>query len=176
MADIVIRFSDNDRAAVNAFVLAIVAAKPNVRRARLDAEERLRNERAGKLAEVAFARAFRHTVNWTISDGGDGYDFRLANGSLVDIKSVAVARNLAFNFAMPIGPNEVVCDYYVQVLIEAVGYSRGIITGGISRRRFLAIAKPLTGWEHRGDVTPLVVFRSQLRGEFPPVFWGAPVA
>src|SRR6185295_3287464 len=126
----------------------------------------------GKLGEVAFGRCFGYAVDWSIHAGGDGYDFRLRDGSTVDVKAIAVERNMAHDFCIPIGPDESFATYFVQALI-APDWQTGVITGGISRKKFFTLAGVEEGWSHRGTVQPFVVKRSQLSRVYPPVFWAA---
>lgn len=87
MTGIRVPFSVEDVAQARAFVDAIKAVKPNIRRSMLNAEERDGNELAGKLAEVAFAQHFGWAVDWEVHPGGDSrVDFTITNGDTVDVK------------------------------------------------------------------------------------------
>lgn len=168
--DIVVAFAYSDYDQVDAFVEQIVAQKPNERRTELSEEDRMAFEVAGKLGEVAFSRHFGWPVDWDVRLGGDDWDFELLNGETVDVKSVPVERNMDYDYGIPIGDGESPATYYVQVLISP-DREYAVITGGISRRRFHAIARKESGWEHRGSVEPNVVNRSQLRQCWPECFY-----
>ena len=104
--DLRVEFTTTDMAQVQAFVDEIKRVKPNRRRTQLSAADRDSFERAGKLGEVAFGRCFGYPVDWSVHDGGDGYDFLLWDGTTVDVKAIAVERNMDHDFVIPIGPNE----------------------------------------------------------------------
>lgn len=125
-----------------------------------------------KLAELAFSKHFGWPVDWSIYEGGDGkVDFVLVDGSTVDVKSVEVHTNLLHDFTIPMKDGEVVCDWYVQVLVPRE-QSFADITGLISADEFFASCRLQTEWDHRGDVRPQVVHRSQLSQEWPdPFLW-----
>jgi hypothetical protein len=167
--DIHIPLTDEDRTRVAQFVSHIVASKPNRRRSLLSTEERIEAEIAGKLAEVAVGRHFGWLVDFAIHAGGDGHaDFTLRDGSRVDVKAVSVRRNLAYDFNLVV--SDVVAEYFVQVLVPHT-HDYALLTGGISRARFVAHARPESAWSARGPVVPWVVPRSALRHAYPPVFW-----
>jgi hypothetical protein len=169
MPDIVVAFTDEDHRRVREFVQQIVANKPNERRTELSEYDRLDFECVGKLGEVAFSHHFGWPVDWIVRLGGDGWDFELSNGETVDVKSVPVEKSMGYDFGIPIGEGESLATYYVQVLV-APDRQYGLITGGISRERFDAIAREEAGWQHRGSVNPNVVNRSQLRTCWPECF------
>lgn len=171
---IAVPFTEEDQQMVEAFVEKIVAQKPNERRTQLTATQRLDGEIVGKLGEVAFSHHFGWPVDWEVHLGGDGWDFELGNGETVDVKSVSVKKNMDYDYGIPIGDGESPATYYVQVLVSP-GYKYGLITGGISRKRFHAIARTESDWEHRGSVQPQVVNRSQLNANWPECFSRKPL-
>ena len=75
-----------------------------------------------------------------------------------------------YDFGVPIGEGESPATYYVQVLISP-NRQYGVITGGISRKRFHDIARREGDWKHRGSVEPNVVNRSQLSQCWPECFY-----
>ena len=173
--DIRIPLTDEDRAHVTSFVAHIIASKPNRRQSLLSPEERVEAEIAGKLAEVAVGRYFGWPVNFAIHAGGDGHaDFTVRDGSRMDVKAVTVRRNFDYDFNLVV--RDVVAEYFVQVLVPQT-HAYGLITGGISRARFVAEARPESAWSARGPFKPWVVPRSRLSHVYPSVFWSvAPVS
>lgn len=152
------------------FVEQIKRAKPNVRRTAPQSEEfRDGNELAGKLGEVAFGRHFGRGVDWEVRLGGDVFDFQLEDGTTVDTKAVLVLKNIDYDFTMPLAPEEMKADYYVQVLVDKT-LDFGVLTGWIGREDFLARASKETSWSHRGVYEPLVIRRSQLSLDYPEKF------
>jgi hypothetical protein len=156
------------------FVEEIKAITPNVRRANFTCRERQGNELGGKLAEVAFARYFGWEVDWTVYDSGDGkFDFRLVDGTTVDVKSVWVHTNIDYDYKLAIDEEDAVATFFVLVLI-APNFDYGLITGGISQERLLDPDGPAVKqheWSARGDTEPLVVKRSDLSKDYPVTFW-----
>jgi len=172
MPDIRVVLTHEDRARVDAFVAHMLATKPNRRRSFLSAAERVEAEHAGKLAEVAVGRYFGWPVNFAIHSGGDGHaDFTLRDGSRVDVKAVSVRHNLQYDFGLVV--SDVIAEYFLQVLVpQTHGYA--LLTGGISRARFVAEARPESAWAARGAFMPLVVPRSALSHAYPSIFWSIP--
>ena len=170
LGDITVGLTAEDYLRVGVFVGQITTQKPNERRTELSPNDRLAFEIAGKLGEVAFSHHFGWPVDWVVRPGGDDWDFELANGDTVDVKSVPVERNMDYDFGIPIGEGESPATYYVQVLISP-DRQHGVITGGISRKRFHDIARREGGWQHRGSVEPNVVNRSQLSQSWPKYFY-----
>ena len=144
LGDITVRLTVEDYLRVGVFVGQITTQKPNERRTELSPDDRLAFEIAGKLGEVVFSRHFGWPVDWVVRPGGDDWDFELANGHTVDVKSVPVEQNMDYDFGVPIG---------------------------ISRKRFHDIARREGGWKHRGSVEPNVVNRSQLSQCWPECFY-----
>ena len=135
---------------------------------------------AGKLGEVAFGRCFGCGVDWTIYPGGDhGYDFRMWTGDTIDVKAIAVERNLDHDYRLPLFDVDLTrgASHFVQVLISPCrGF--GLITGAISRTRFKAhaIAVDDPKWDRHVVECPRVVTRSQLSRAFPVAWFLEPPA
>jgi hypothetical protein len=161
--------ADDVRQAV-AFADAMCEHKPNVRRSKFFGTERMDNEVAGKLGEVAFGRVFGWPVDWALHAGGDTHaDFTVQHGWTVDIKAVNVQRSLTHDYALPLALHEVIADVFVQALIEP-GRVAGRLTGWIGHAAFLWHCRREAGWRDRGD-DPFVVTRRQLTLPFHASFW-----
>ena len=168
--DIHIEFMPADVAQVEAFVAEMQAVKNNIHKMQQTLEQAHGNQMSGKLAELAFGRYFGWPVDLSIGLGGDGgVDFRLRDGLTVDTKSIWVQTNMDFDYTLALLAAERLSTHFVQILVD-VAFTRAVITGGISRERFLALATPRTGWDTDGE-TPLAVTRSQLSHAFPASFW-----
>ena len=145
--DIHVPFTPADVAQVEGFVAEMQAVKNNIHKVQQTLEQAHGNQMAGKLAELAFGRHFGWPVDFSIGLGGDmDYDYTLA---------LLAAERLSTHF--------------VQILVD-VAFTHAVITGGISRERFLTLATPRTGWNTDGEA-PLAVKRSQLSHAFPASFW-----
>ena len=170
--DIHIEFTPADVAQVEAFVAEMQAVKNNIHKVEQALEQAHGNQMAGKLAEIAFGRYFGWPVDLSIGLGGDGgVDFRLRDGLTVDTKSIWVQTNMDYDYTLALLAAERLSTHFVQVLVD-VAFTRAVITGGISRERFLALATPRTGWNTNGEA-PLAVRRSQLSLAFPASFWSS---
>jgi len=170
--DIRVALTPDDGNTVADFVERLTAIKSGTRRFQMTDAERLDYEISGKLVEVAVSRHFGWPVDWSIHPGGDGHaDFTLRDGSTLDCKGTHVRLNMHHDYILALPPDEIVADYYVQALV-APDSSFALITGGISRARFLALARPQTDWA--GQTMPmLAVRRSQLSDAYPSAFWSA---
>jgi hypothetical protein len=170
--DIRVALTPDDRDTVAQFVERLTAIKSGRRRFQMTDAERLDYEISGKLVEVAVGRHFCWPVDWSIHPGGDGHgDFTLRDGSTLDCKGTHVRANMGHDYSLALPPDEVLADYYVQALV-APDSTFALITGGISRARFLALARPQTDW--KGQTTPmLAVRRSQLSDAYPAAFYRA---
>ena len=168
--DIQVTFSPADVAHVAAFVAQMQSVKNNIHKVDQTPEQARGNQMSGKLAELAFGQYFGWPVDFSINVGGDGgVDFRLHDGVTVDTKSVWVQTRMDYNYTLALLAAERLSTHFVQVLVDSA-FARALITGGISRERFLAIATPHTGWSTDGEA-PLAVRRSQLSRAFPASFW-----
>jgi len=168
--DIQVSFSPADVAQVEAFVDRMQSVKNNVHKVAQTLEQAHGNQMAGKLAEVAFGRYFGWPVDFSIKLGGDGgVDFRLNDGMTVDTKSIWVQTRMDFDYTLALLKAERLSTHFLQVLVD-VAFTRALITGWISRERFLVIATPRAGWNTDGEA-PLAVRRSQLSRAFPASFW-----
>ena len=170
--DIRVELTPDDRDTVQTFVERLTAIKSGSKRFEMTAAESLDYEISGKLVEVAVGRHFGRPVDWSIHPGGDGHvDFTLQDGSALDCKGTHVRANMTHDYSLALPVDEVLADYYVQALV-APDSTFALITGGISRARFMALARPQTDW--KGQTTPmLAVRRSQLSHAYPPAFWSA---
>lgn len=168
--DLRVALTDADRAQVKTFLAQLkTQSKQDALRSRMTEVERDGAECAGKLAEVAVGRCFGWPVDWSVHRGGDGHvDFTLRDGSTVDVKAVCVTANMDYDFHLAV--SAVIAAYFVQVLVPQT-LDSALITGGISRARFLALAVPKTDWTARGSTVPWVVPRSALRHAYPAIFW-----
>jgi len=170
--DIRVALTPDDRDTVAQFVERLTAIKSGRRRFQMTDAERLDYEISGKLVEVAVSRHFGWPVDWSIHPGGDGHgDFTLRDGSTLDCKGTHVRANMGHDYSLALPPDEVLADFYVQALISP-DCTYALITGGISRTRFLALARPQTDWA--GQTMPmLAVRRSQLSDAYPAAFYRA---
>ena len=168
--DIHIEFTPADVAKVGEFVAEMQAVKNNIHKVEQTLEQAHGNQMAGKLAEIAFGRHFGWPVDFRIGLGGDGgVDFRLRDGLTVDTKAIWVQTRMDFDYTLALLAAERLSTHFVQILVD-VAFAHAVITGGISRERFLALATPHTGWNTDGEA-PLAVKRSQLSHAFPASFW-----
>jgi len=168
--DIQVSFSPADVAQVEAFVDRMQSVKNNIHKVDQTPKQARGNQMSGKLAEMAFGRHFGWPVDFRIVLGGDGgVDFRLHDGLTVDTKSVWVQTRMDYDYTLALLAAERLSTHFVQVLVDSA-FASALITGGISRERFLAIATPHTGWNTDGEA-PLAVRRSQLSRAFPASFW-----
>lgn len=168
--DIQVTFSPADVAHVAAFVDRMQSVKTNVHKVAQTLEQARGNQMSGKLAELAFGQYFGWPVDFSIHLGGDGgVDFRLHDGLTVDTKAIWVQTNMDYDYTLALLEAERLSTHFVQALVD-VEFTRAVITGWISRERFLAIATPHTGWNTHGEA-PLTVRRSQLSRAFPASFW-----
>ena len=168
--DIQVTFSSADVAHVAAFVAEMQLVKNNIHKVEQTLEQAHGNQMAGKLAELAFSKHFGWPVDFSIGLGGDGgVDFRLRDGLTVDTKAVWVQTRMDYDYTLALLAAERLSTHFVQVLVDSA-FASALITGGISRERFLAIATPHTGWNTDGEA-PLAVRRSQLSRAFPASFW-----
>ena len=176
MADTVVPLTPADQVLVTAWVEAMTLLKRTQKcRGQLSWADQAVYERAGKLGEVAFSHVFGYPVDWHIHAGGDkGIDFTLSNGETVDVKAVKVAANMRFDYNIPLERDKPPATYYVQVLI-APAWDYAVITGGISRVRFLREGVVQKGWTHRGTIEPLVIQRRRLSQAYPAAFWAHPL-
>ena len=169
--DIHIAFTSADVAQVQDFVAEMQAVKNNIHKVVNQTPEQAHgNQMSGKLAELAFGRYFGWPVDLSIGLGGDGgVDFRLRDGLTVDTKSIWVQTNMDYDYTLALLAAERLSTHFVQILVD-VAFTHAVITGGISRERFLTLATPRIGWDTDGE-TPLAVTRSQLSHAFPASFW-----
>ena len=168
--DIQVTFSAHDVAHVAAFVAQMQAVKNNIHKVAQTLKQARGNQMAGKLGEWAFGKHFNWPVDFRIKLGGDGgVDFRLNDGMTVDTKSIWVQTRMDFDYTLALLKAERLSTHFVQVLVD-VEFTRAVITGWISRERFLVIATPRAGWNTDGEA-PLTVRRSQLSRAFPASFW-----
>jgi len=170
--DIRVALTPDDRDTVAQFVERLTAIKSGTRRFQMTSAESLDYEISGKLVEVAVGRHFGWPVDWSIHPGGDGHvDFTLRDGSTLDCKGTHVRLNMHHDYSLALPVDEALADYYVQALV-APDSTFALITGGISRARFLALARPQTDWA--GQTTAmLAVRRSQLSDAYPAAFYRA---
>ena len=170
--DIRVELNPDDRDTVQEFVERLTAIKSNTKRFEMTDAESLDYEISGKLVEVAVGRHFGWPVDWSIHPGGDGHvDFTLQDGSALDCKGTHVRANMGHDYSLALPVDEALADYYIQALISPL-CDFALITGGISRARFLALARPQTDWA--GQTTPmLAVRRSQLSDAYPAAFYSA---
>ena len=170
--DIHVPFTSADVAQVEGFVAEMQAVKNNIHKVQQTLEQAHGNQMAGKLGELAFGKHFNWPVDFSIGLGGDGgVDFRLRDGLTVDTKSIWVQTNMDYDYTLALLAAERLSTHFVQILVD-VAFTRAVITGGISRERFLALATPRTGWNTDGE-SPLAVKRSQLSHAFPASFWSS---
>jgi hypothetical protein len=168
--DIHVAFTSADVAQVEAFVAQMQAVKNNIHKVQQTLEQAHGNQMAGKLGELAFSKHFGWPVDLSIGLGGDGgVDFRLKDGLTVDTKAIWVQTNMGYDYTLALLAAERLSTHFVQILVD-VAFTHAVITGGISRERFLALATPRTGWDTDGE-SPLAVRRSQLSHAFPASFW-----